>query len=45
MIRRDFLKKCGLIAAGTALTDPFAMANDLMISPSGDEGNFNVKFR
>ena len=45
MIRRDFLKKCGLIAAGTALNDPFAMANDLMISPSGDEGNFNVKFR
>ena len=34
MKRRDFLKSCGLVAAGTALTGPFAGASPLMASPT-----------
>ena len=30
MIRRDFLKRCGLIATGVALTDPMAMASEML---------------
>lgn len=30
MIRRDFLKRCGLIATGVALTDPMAIASEML---------------
>ena len=37
MIRRDFLKNVGLIATGVALTDPFAMAAEMIgASPAED---------
>ena len=37
MIRRDFLKNVGLIAAGVAITDPFAMAAEMIgASPADD---------
>jgi len=29
MIRRDFLKSIGLVTAGLAITDPFAMAREM----------------
>ena len=34
MIRRDFLKRVGLLATGVALTDPFAMAAEMIADPS-----------
>ena len=34
MIRRDFLKRVGLIATGVALTDPFAMAAEMLADPT-----------
>ena len=34
MIRRDFLKRVGMIATGVALTDPFAMAAEMIADPS-----------
>jgi len=36
MIRRDFLKSIGLVTAGLAITDPFAMARGLT-APSAEE--------
>ena len=36
MIRRDFLKRIGLVTAGMALTDPFAMAKG-MAAKSAEE--------
>ena len=37
MIRRDFLKRCGLIATGVALTDPMAIASEMLGSTSPAE--------
>ena len=34
MIRRDFLKRFGLIATGVALTDPIATAGTVMAAPA-----------
>ena len=34
MIRREFMKKCGLLATGVALTDPFAMAAEMLVDPN-----------
>ena len=34
MIRREFMKKCGLLATGVALTDPFAMAAEMLVDPT-----------
>ena len=53
MIRRDFLKRCGLIAAGVALADPFAQAANLLADPSAEptadlftpDGKIKVKIR
>lgn len=54
MIRRDFLKRCGLLATGAALTDPFVMAADMLASPDADpsraelftpDGKINVDIR
>ena len=39
MIRRDFLKRCGLIATGVALTDPIAMAADMISENSSASGS------
>ena len=53
MIRRDFLKRVGLLATGVALTDPFAMAADMLAdndsAPHADiftpNGQIRVKIR
>ena len=53
MIRRDFLKRCGLVAAGVALTDPFAMAAEMLADPTAGpqadmftpDGKIHVKIR
>ena len=53
MIRRDFLKRCGLIAAGVALADPFAQAANLLADPAAEptadlftpDGKVKVKIR
>ena len=37
MIRRDFLKSCGLIATGVALSDPIAKA-ETALNISGSNG-------
>ena len=34
MIRRDFLKRVGMLATGVALADPFAMAAEMIADPS-----------
>ena len=36
MIRRDFLKRCGLLATGVALADPFAKAAEMLVSPTAE---------
>ena len=39
MIRRDFLKSMGLLAAGVAFADPFASAAEMLIDPNaGPQG-------
>ena len=53
MIRRDFLKRFGFVAAGVALTDPFAMAADMLVNPAAEpqaemftpDGKIKVKIR
>ena len=53
MIRRDFLKRCGLLATGVALTDPFAMAAEMLADPTAEptadlltpDGKVKVKIR
>lgn len=52
MIRRDFLKHVGLVAAGVAMTDPFAVAAEMMgASDAGTaelltpDGKINVDIR
>jgi hypothetical protein len=42
MIRRDFLKGCGLLAAGTALSDPFAMASEIISSPADNPAEVDL---
>ena len=42
MIRRDFLKGCGLLAAGTALSDPFAMASEIISSHPDNTGDVDL---
>ena len=34
MIRRDFLKRMGLLAAGAAFADPFASAAEMLVDPN-----------
>ena len=41
MIRRDFLKSCGALAAGTALGSPFASAAVNAQSPEQQPGALN----
>ena len=47
MIRRDFLKSVGVLAAGTALSDPFAVAKTVLGAEAqdGDLNNLDLPIR